>query len=132
MSQVEVLTGRPAFSRNKLIKVRDRLRMIDDSVGEVDAEYVHFLHTVEAFPEETREVVEALLNYGPMHQPREDGRKPYCVVVPRIGTTSPWSSKATDIFRLVGVPGINRVERGVRWYIDSHFPQCFHIWKFAQ
>jgi len=37
MSQVEVLTGRPAFSRNKLGKVRDRLRMIDDSVGEVDA-----------------------------------------------------------------------------------------------
>ena len=44
MSQVEVLTGRPAFSRNKLVKVRDRLRVIDDAVGEVEAEYVHFLH----------------------------------------------------------------------------------------
>ena len=127
MSQVEVLTGRPAFSRNRLVKVRDRLRVIDDSVGEVDAEYVHFLHTVGAFPEETREVVEALLNYGPMHQPRDHGRKPYCVVVPRIGTTSPWSSKATDIFRLVGVPGINRVERGVRWYIDSADDRFAHL-----
>jgi len=119
MSQVEVITGRSAFSRNKLVKVRDSLRVIDDSVGEIEAEYVHFLHTEEVFSEETKEVIGALLDYGPKREPRRDGRKPYCVVVPRIGTTSPWSSKATDIFRLVGVPGINRVERGVRWYIDS-------------
>ncbi|MCH2353765.1 MAG: hypothetical protein MK295_04985, partial [Pseudomonadales bacterium] len=88
MSQVEVLTGRPAFSRNKLVKVRDRLRVIDDAVGEVEAEYVHFLHAAETFPEEIRDVIEALLDYGPMRQPRKNGRKPYCVVVPRIGTTS--------------------------------------------
>ena len=127
MSQVEVLTGRPAFSRNKLVKVRDRLRVIDDAVGEVEAEYVHFLHAAETFPEEIRDVIEALLDYGPMRQPRKDGRKPYCVVVPRIGTTSPWSSKATDIFRLVGVPGINRIERGVRWYIDSADDRCARL-----
>ena len=40
MAHVEVLSGRPAFSRNKLEKVRNRLRAIDESVGELDAEYV--------------------------------------------------------------------------------------------
>ncbi|MEE3279016.1 MAG: hypothetical protein VX211_04430, partial [Pseudomonadota bacterium] len=91
MSHVEVLTGRPAFSRNKLVKIRDSLRVIDDSVGEIEAEYVHFLHTEEVFSEETKEVIGALLDYGPKREPRGDGGKPYCLVVPRIGTTSPWS-----------------------------------------
>ncbi|HIC33866.1 MAG TPA: phosphoribosylformylglycinamidine synthase, partial [Gammaproteobacteria bacterium] len=119
MAYLEVLTGRSAFSRNKLDKVRDRLRAIDGSVGDIYAEYVHFLHADEPFPSGTREVIGALLDYGPRRTPLKEGHNPYCVVVPRIGTTSPWSSKATDIFRLVGVPGIIRVERGIRWYIDA-------------
>ncbi|MDC0237806.1 phosphoribosylformylglycinamidine synthase [Gammaproteobacteria bacterium] len=119
MAHVEVLSGRPAFSRNKLDKVRNRLRAIDDSVGELHAEYVHFLHAAEPFPDETREVIMALLDYGPSRTRLGHARKPYCVVIPRIGTTSPWSSKATDIFRLVGIRGILRVERGIRWYVDA-------------
>ncbi|MDX8408285.1 MAG: hypothetical protein R8L58_07860, partial [Mariprofundaceae bacterium] len=35
------------------------------------------------------------------------------VVIPRIGTISPWSSKATDIARLCGLDRLNRIERGV-------------------
>ncbi|MDF1797106.1 MAG: phosphoribosylformylglycinamidine synthase [Coxiellaceae bacterium] len=41
----------------------------------------------------------------------EDG---FCVV-PRLGTISPWSSKATDIAQYCGFDGIERIERGV-WY----------------
>ena len=91
MAYLEVLTGRPAFSRNKLDKVRDRLRAIVGSVGDIYAEYVHFLHADEPFPSGTREVIGALLDYGPRLTPLKEGRKPYCVVVPRIGTTSPVS-----------------------------------------
>ncbi|MEZ4358846.1 MAG: phosphoribosylformylglycinamidine synthase [Kofleriaceae bacterium] len=38
-----------------------------------------------------------------------------CYVVPRLGTTSPWSSKATEIAALCGLPVVRRVERGLRW-----------------
>jgi phosphoribosylformylglycinamidine synthase len=40
-----------------------------------------------------------------------------CFVVPRLGTTSPWSSKATEIVALCGLTAIKRVERGVRWCV---------------
>ena len=41
-------------------------------------------------------------------------------VVPRIGTISPWSSKATDIFHLCGLKNVSRVERGVIWRFFGH------------
>jgi len=36
-----------------------------------------------------------------------------CVVVPRLGTISPWASKATDIVKTCGIKGLNRIERGI-------------------
>ena len=38
-------------------------------------------------------------------------------VTPRKGTISPWSSKATDIFRNCGLSSVNRVERGVHFRV---------------
>ena len=38
-------------------------------------------------------------------------------VTPRPGTTSPWSSKATDIVRGCGLDAVKRVERGVRYVL---------------
>jgi len=40
-------------------------------------------------------------------------------VTPRKGTISPWSTKATDIFRNCGVAGVKRVERGVRFVLPG-------------
>jgi len=39
------------------------------------------------------------------------------LVVPRIGTISPWSSKATDIASLCGLSELLRIERGVAYHI---------------
>ena len=50
-------------------------------------------------------------------------------VSPRKGTISPWSTKATDIFRNCGVRGVKRVERAIRFAVccseSSAFPSCF-------
>ena len=50
-------------------------------------------------------------------------------VSPRKGTISPWSTKATDIFRNCGVKGVKRVERAIRFTMCSSgasaFPTCF-------
>ena len=40
-------------------------------------------------------------------------------VTPRVGTRSPWSSKATDIARHCGLVEVERVERGVRWELGG-------------
>lgn len=44
---------------------------------------------------------------------------PDFVVVPRIGTISPWSSKATEIVHICGLTGIERIERGMAVWVDE-------------
>ena len=84
------------------------------------AEFVHFLFVGGGLDAGQRATVDALLRYGPRRGlPRKVGT-PYCVAMPRPGTVSPWSSKATDVFRRCGVAAVERVERGVRWYFDGH------------
>ncbi|OGS72088.1 MAG: phosphoribosylformylglycinamidine synthase [Gallionellales bacterium GWA2_60_142] len=41
------------------------------------------------------------------------------LVVPRLGTISPWSTKATDIAQHCGLHGVQRIERGVVFYLTS-------------
>ena len=41
------------------------------------------------------------------------------LVVPRFGTVSPWSSKATDIAHVCGLADVVRIERGVAYFVQS-------------
>ncbi|MBL8539468.1 MAG: phosphoribosylformylglycinamidine synthase, partial [Betaproteobacteria bacterium] len=45
------------------------------------------------------------------------------LVVPRLGTLSPWSSKATDIARHCGLDAVRRIERGVAYTIVTDAAQ---------
>ncbi|MGH8518446.1 MAG: phosphoribosylformylglycinamidine synthase, partial [Panacagrimonas sp.] len=49
-----------------------------------------------------------LLGEGPAALPDAPGR---LFVVPRLGTVSPWSSKATDIARVCGLDRVHRIEQ---------------------
>ena len=111
-----VLEGPPALTRFALDKKRSSL---DDFDGRLYAEYVHLLSLSQALSEEERVRCDALLAYGPRHgMPGRSGSH-VATVVPRLGTISPWSSKATDIFRICELDKVDRVERGVRWFVDG-------------
>ena len=118
-----VLDGPPAFSRARLAR---RLREIKEQAPGVRRAFAEFVHFVLLREEPDRgewKVVRALLDYGPrMDQPRLIGA-PFCVVTPRPGTISPWSSKATEIFHRCGAPAVARVERGVRWHFKGEPPR---------
>ena len=49
--------------------------------------------------------------------PRSDA--PSWIVVPRMGTLSPWSSKATEIAAICGLTSVRRLERGVAVWVDG-------------
>ena len=117
--RVEILTGQPAFSRARLAARLAELRQLDAGVEAVFAEYEHFLILRDELADPDRVTARALLTYGPRHELPERTGEPYCVVMPRPGTVSPWSSKATDIFLRCGLFGVERVERGVRWYLTT-------------
>ena len=59
-----------------------------------------------------------LLDYETGGVQRDQVASSQFTVVPRLGTISPWSSKATDIFKLCGLHQVRRVERGVRWWFE--------------
>ena len=118
-SRVEILTGPPAFSRARLAAKLAELRELDADVEAVFAEYVHFLVLGEDLAGTDRVTADALLTYGPRRNLPARVGEPFCVVAPRPGTVSPWSSKATDIFERCGLNAVIRVERGTRWYLQG-------------
>ncbi len=107
-----LIPGAPAFTPARLAR---RLQRIPGA-ADATAHYVHFVDAARALTDPERATLSQLLSYGPRQAERSvDGRT--FVVVPRLGTVSPWSSKATDIARNVGLEVVKRVERGVRWVI---------------
>ena len=117
--RVEIQTGPPALSRARQAEKLGELRGVDGGVKGVFAEFVHFLFATRDLADAERRTVNGLLAYGPRRDLPERVGEPFCVVTPRPGTVSPWSSKATDIFHRCGLKAVSRVERGVRWYLDG-------------
>ena len=72
--------------------------------------FEHFVHLERALDDGEQRVLRALLDYGG-GAARADGGGQRLYVVPRLGTISPWASKATDIAKLCALP-VRRVERG--------------------
>ncbi|WP_257456323.1 phosphoribosylformylglycinamidine synthase [Archangium lipolyticum] len=110
------LRGAPALSEFRLAKLLARCRELEPAVASVYAEFVHFVDVATPLSESERSLMDRLLEYGP-RLARGERRGSLQLVIPRPGTISPWSSKATDIFQNCGLRGVRRVERGIAWWI---------------
>ena len=113
-----VFRGAPAFSDFRLHKLEKRLTTDTGQTIQVYAEHMHFADLDNPLTTDQKAVLERLLRYGPQlaeHNP--DGG--LVLVVPRPGTISPWSSKATDIARNCGLSKVRRLERGCAYYLQS-------------
>ena len=115
MSQLIQLRGRSALSPFRLEKLTQSLAKAVPSVVAVHAEYWHFAAVTRPLSADERKQLERVLSYGPASA-SGDPRGDLFLVTPRIGTISPWSSKATDIARHCGLEAVERIERGVDWY----------------
>ena len=117
--ELMILDGQPACSKFVLDK---RLSEIGPAAGTLDglyAEYVHLLSLSAPLDEAELARAQALLRYGPEKGLPERVGREVGVVLPRLGTISPWSSKATDIFSICELDKVLRVERGVRWFVEG-------------
>ncbi len=113
-----LLRGSPALSAFRQEKLLAALQAQVPSVTGAYAEYVHFADLEQALSEQQQEVLARLLTYGPRLHVEEPAGEVF-VVVPRPGTISPWSSKATDIAHNCGLDAVARLERGVVYYVQS-------------
>src|SRR5258705_8661392 len=115
------LAGAPALSAFRLDKLLRALRTLNPEITGVGAHFVHFVATRRELQPDERKLLDRLLTYGP-RLPDEPGRGDLILAIPRPGTISPWSSKATDIARVCGLDGIERMERGIAYRIASPRP----------
>ncbi|MBN8279754.1 MAG: phosphoribosylformylglycinamidine synthase [Gammaproteobacteria bacterium] len=108
-----VWPGGAALSGFRLEKLLADVRARLPAITGVSARLVHFIDLAAPLGEPEARTLADLLDDG--SPAADDLPGTVLVVVPRAGTVSPWSSKATDIARSSGLDAVRRVERGIRY-----------------
>ena len=114
MADILCLKGDPAFSSFRLQRLHARLTAVLPDLAEVRADYWHVVALRRALTAEERAKLAVLLE----EQPADKASGELFLVMPRIGTISPWSSKATDIAWNCDLDGIERIERGIAFRLQ--------------
>lgn len=118
-----ILPGAPALSAFRRDKLCGQLQTLLAAEVSVTADFVHFADLAEPLSEAQQTVLAKLLEYGPRGARSANSDSDYqFVVVPRPGTISPWSSKATDIAHNCGLSAVRRLERGIHYRVNSAAP----------
>src|SRR5450432_212768 len=130
------LFGAPALSQFRLDELLRALKTQDPRVTTLSSRWIHFVDTTRALNEPETDVLGKLLTYGTrvpdtlavpeglrVAESLPDTHGGHRILVtPRVGTESPWSSKATDIVHVCGLSDVTRVERGTVYFIESAAP----------
>jgi phosphoribosylformylglycinamidine synthase len=109
MTDFLFLRGAAAFSVFRLQRLEARLAAVVPDLARISAEYWHIVALKTPLPAQERAQLAQLLEEAPA----ADMEGELFFVTPRIGTISPWSSKATDIAHNCGLAAILRIERGI-------------------
>jgi len=112
-----ILRGKSALSPFRIEKLLHKLRAIVPDIHTVNGQYMHFVDSDKDISPEQQTVLERILIYGAQSYDI-DIKGTEFLVLPRIGTISPWASKATDIAHNCGLQDISRIERGILYTIE--------------
>lgn len=114
---MDILLGSAALSDYKIEKLKENLQNKGVSVSSITTDYIHLVDVTSPLTDEQKVILERILSYGPARVSKED-KGTLFFVIPRIGTISPWASKATDIAKNCSLTNIHRIERGIAYYIS--------------
>ena len=109
------LSGGDALSAFRAQRLLPVLKAAAPGVTAVSASYVHFVASTRELTADEIQRLEALLDYGDPAKADAEGTE--FLTVPRLGTISPWASKATDIVHNCGIDAVERIERGVSYRV---------------
>lgn len=118
-----ILRGAPALSAFRHGKLLEQLTSKVPAVTGLYAEFAHFADVTGVLNVEEEQVLARLLKYGPSVPVQEPSGKLF-LTIPRFGTISPWSSKASDIARNCGLGKIQRLERGIAYYVSGELSEA--------
>jgi phosphoribosylformylglycinamidine synthase len=118
MAHFSCFPGASALSDFRQTRLIETLTAIDANIVDVRAQYLHFVNALTPLSSDDTARIEALMHYGaPYEAGQARGTTESFLVVPRLGTVSPWASKATDIAHLCGLTHVRRIERGVEYTV---------------
>jgi phosphoribosylformylglycinamidine synthase len=118
MAEILCLRGAAAFSRFRLQRLQERLLTALPTLEAVTADYwciVALKTPASNLDQATQDRLCQLLDA----EVATPASGEHFLVTPRIGTISPWSSKATDIARNCGLAGLERIERGILFTLQA-------------
>jgi phosphoribosylformylglycinamidine synthase len=117
MALISRLPGGTALAGFRLEKLNAALMAARTRWQVAAARHWHFVELAREASAAEHATLERLLRYG--EPPPAAGAlvEPLRLVVPRLGTVSPWSSKATDIARQCGLDFVRRIERGTAYHL---------------
>ncbi|MEG3641194.1 phosphoribosylformylglycinamidine synthase [Magnetococcus sp. PR-3] len=118
-THVLTLNGSSAYSSFRLDKLLDACQAVVPHLQSMDAWFVHFASLERPLDEPEQAKLAQLLTYGPKELSHKEDVTPHLWVIPRFGTTSPWSSKATDIAQHCGLAAVLRLERGMAFHFEG-------------
>lgn len=114
---MHIIWGNPAHSQYRLDKLGAKIRR-QYNVESIRSQYVYFVEAQNELSHQDLERLNILLNDNAETITATLDDQAF-VVVPRLGTISPWSSKATDITHTCGIDSVVRIERGVVYFVDG-------------
>ncbi|HEX4451345.1 MAG TPA: phosphoribosylformylglycinamidine synthase [Kofleriaceae bacterium] len=122
-----ILPGRSALSAARRASALLEAREACSGVTAIDARWVHVVASERELTEAELAQLTQMLTYGPATAAPEHATRDVQTlesdafyITPRIGTTSPWSSKATDIAHVCGLASITRIERASEYVVSGH------------
>ncbi|MDH1264236.1 phosphoribosylformylglycinamidine synthase [Pseudomonas sp. GD03944] len=118
-----ILRGAPALSAFRHGKLLEQVTSKVPAVTGLYAEFAHFADVTGVLSADEEQVLARLLKYGPSVPVQEPTGRLF-LTIPRFGTISPWSSKASDIARNCGLAKIQRIERGIAYYVTGELSQA--------
>ncbi|MBI5890699.1 MAG: phosphoribosylformylglycinamidine synthase [Nitrosomonadales bacterium] len=114
--------GKSALSAFRLEKLRTALHATQSGVVLEDTRHCYFIELSADLSPQEAILLDRLLGIDKhAGEPASACSAQTLLVVPRLGTISPWSSKATDIARHCALPQVTRIERGVLYYLTNKY-----------
>ena len=119
MTVVTALCGVSALSAFRLEKLAQKAKQLGLPECAISSEFWYFVASDAPLSAPELNKLEALLAAKVVDAPNAPADKQLFLITPRIGTISPWASKATDIAHNCGLANVERIERGMAVYLSG-------------
>lgn len=114
MSSYMIVPGAIALPESTKARLKEQVKSLDLAIDKIFTRFEYYVYSEEPLSDQQRAAVTEFLTRDVKLKDIQIARHDVELrILPRLGTISPWASKATDLARNCGVEGISRIERGI-------------------